>query len=88
MKSKSAPADVSRVLGESRVANQRPIRTPSKLVATSAAAAPAKTTQGDWDWALISRVASWVLSPISARKIVKNVEPKIPHTPCWRFLTG
>ncbi len=31
--------------------------------------------------ALMSRVASWVLSPISAKKIVRNVELKIPQVP-------
>ena len=47
MKSKSVPAAVSMVLGDSRVAIQRPMSTPSKLVATNALAAPANTTQGE-----------------------------------------
>ena len=42
-----------------------------------ARADPKKTTQGDRDSALISRVLSWVLSPISAKNMVKKVEAKI-----------
>lgn len=42
----------------------------------NAKAEPAKTTQGEWDSALINSVLIWVLSPISARKIVVKVEKK------------
>jgi hypothetical protein len=42
-----------------------------------ARADPKKTTQGDRDSAVISRVLSWVLSPISAKNMVKKVEAKI-----------
>lgn len=52
------------------------METPNKLVATRAKAEPAKTTQGDLDSALINKVLSWVLSPISAKKIVRKVEKK------------
>lgn len=38
-----------------------------------AQAAPANTSQGEWDWAVIIRVANWVLSPSSATKIVRKV---------------
>jgi hypothetical protein len=53
------------------------METPSRLVAMRARADPKKTTQGDRDSALISRVLSWVLSPISAKNMVKKVEAKI-----------
>ena len=52
------------------------MNTPIKLVVTKAAAAPAKTIQGDCDSALMNNVANWVLSPISERKIVRKVELK------------
>lgn len=65
---------------------KRPKRTPNKLVVTSAAADPKNTIHGDWDSALINKVDSWVLSPNSARKIVKNVEPKTATDD--RFLVG
>ena len=83
MISKLAPAAVSNVLGASRVASHCPKRTPNKLVVTSAAPDPKNTTHGDWDSALINRVDSWVLSPNSARKIVKNVEPKTAPDDCF-----
>jgi len=50
--------------------------TPRRLVVIKAREEAAKTTQGEPDSALINRVVSWVLSPISARKIVKNVDVK------------
>ncbi len=81
MKSKMKPADVSRVLGDSRDASHRPRSTPIKLVAIKADPAPKNTTQGAWDSAAISRVAIWVLSPISARKMVKKVEANTPQAP-------
>ena len=77
--SRLTPAAVSTVLGASLFASHLPIRTPNKLVAMSAVAEPRNTIHGDWDWALSKRVDSWVLSPNSARKMVKNVEPKTAH---------
>jgi hypothetical protein len=75
------PALRSRVLRSSRVASQRPRRTPRRLVQIRALPAPAKTTQGLWDWAVIRSVVIWVLSPSSARKIVTAVEPKTVQAP-------
>lgn len=49
---------------------------------TSAAADPKNTTHGDCDSALINRVDSCVLSPISARKMVKNVVAKMTTGVC------
>lgn len=70
------PAAVSRVVGETRRASHCPSSTPMRLVLIKAVPAPKKTIQGAWDWALISSVVTWVLSPSSAKKIVINVEPK------------
>jgi hypothetical protein len=53
------------------------METPRRLVAMRARADPKKTIQGDRDSALIKRVLSWVLSPISAKNMVKKVEAKI-----------
>ena len=72
-------AKVSIVSSATRLASQRPRRTPIKLVVIRAKAAPRKTTQGASDSAVISKVVSWVLSPISARKMVIKVELKIPR---------
>jgi hypothetical protein len=70
MASRLVPVAVFNVFSGTRWANQRPTITPKRLVASSAEAAPAKTIQGEFDSADIKRVASWVLSPSSARKIV------------------
>jgi len=67
---------VSNVLGETRVAIHCPNNTPNRLVVTNAVPAPANTTQGEWDSALINRVVTWVLSPSSAKKMVIKVEKK------------
>ena len=71
-----------------RVASHRPMRHPNKLVATSAVDAPANTIQGAWDSAVISKVATWVLSPISDKKMVKKVEPNTAAVPSSSFLVG
>ncbi len=70
------PAAVSRVVGETRRASHCPSSTPIRLVLIKAVPAPRKTIQGAWDWALMSSVVTWVLSPSSAKKMVMNVEPK------------
>lgn len=70
--------------GDRRFANHWPNSTPIKLVATRAKAAPKNTTIGDRDSAVIKRVANWVLSPISAKKIVTNVETKTAEKPLWK----
>ena len=77
--SRMTAAKVSIVFSETRLASQRPRRTPIKLVVIRAKAAPKKTTQGESDSAVMRRVVSWVLSPISAKKMVIKVEPKIPR---------
>ena len=51
-----------------------PVKAPSKLAKTSAEEDPRKTANGLFDVPLIVKVASWVLSPNSAMKTVRNVD--------------
>ena len=51
-----------------------PVKAPSKLAKTSAEEDPRKTASGLFEVPLIVKVASWVLSPNSAIKTVKNVD--------------
>jgi hypothetical protein len=61
--------------GTARV-NASPASTAMALVATSARAEPANTIQRERLPAASDRVASWVLSPSSARKTAANVDEK------------
>ena len=51
-----------------------PVKAPSRLAKTSAVEDPRKTANGLLEVPLIVKVASWVLSPNSAIKTVKNVD--------------
>ena len=51
-----------------------PVKAPIKLAKTSAEEDPRKTASGLFEVPLIVKVASWVLSPSSATKTVRNVE--------------
>ena len=51
-----------------------PANAPNKLAKTSAIDEPKKTAKGLLDVPLIVNVANCVLSPSSARKIVRNVD--------------
>ena len=51
-----------------------PVKAPSKLAKTSAEEEPKNTANGLFEVPLIVKVASWVLSPNSAIKTVKNVD--------------
>ena len=51
-----------------------PVKAPIKLANTSAEEDPKKTANGLLEVPLIVKVASWVLSPNSAMKTVRNVE--------------
>ena len=51
-----------------------PVKAPRKLAKTSAEEDPRKTANGLFEVPLIVKVASWVLSPNSAIKTVKNVD--------------
>ena len=51
-----------------------PVKAPSKLAIMSAEEEPKKTANGLFEVPLKVKVASWVLSPNSAIKTVKNVD--------------
>ncbi len=51
-----------------------PVKAPSKLANTSAEDDPKKTANGLFEVPLIVKVASWVLSPNSAKNTVINVD--------------
>ena len=51
-----------------------PVNAPNKLARTRAEEDPKKTANGLFEVPLIVKVASWVLSPNSAIKTVKNVD--------------
>ena len=51
-----------------------PVKAPNKLAKTSAEDDPKKTANGLFEVPLIVKVASWVLSPSSAIKTVRNVD--------------
>ena len=51
-----------------------PVKAPSKLAKTSAEEDPKNTANGLLEVPLIVKVASWVLSPNSAIKTVRNVD--------------
>jgi len=51
-----------------------PVKAPSKLAKTRAEEEPKKTANGLFEVPLIVKVASWVLSPSSAIKTVRNVD--------------
>ena len=51
-----------------------PVKAPRKLAKTSAEDDPRKTANGLFEVPLIVKVASWVLSPSSATKTVRNVD--------------
>jgi hypothetical protein len=51
-----------------------PVKAPSKLAKTSAEEDPKKTAHGLLELPLMVKVASWVLSPNSAIKTVRNVD--------------
>jgi hypothetical protein len=82
------PASKSKVFGDTIFDIHRPSNTPTKLVAISAVPAPNKTLSGDFDCAAINIVANCVLSPISAKKIVKKVESQTPAALLPGLLSG
>ena len=51
-----------------------PVKAPIKLAKTRAEEDPKKTANGLFDVPLMVKVASWVLSPNSAIKTVRNVD--------------
>ena len=63
-----------------------PVKAPSKLAKTSAEEDPKKTANGLLEVPLIVNVASWVLSPNSAIKTVRNVDSNKLKTIYIKFL--
>ena len=57
-----------------KLEKEPPVKAPSKLAKTSAEEDPKNTANGLFDVPLIVKVASWVLSPNSAIKTVRNVD--------------
>jgi hypothetical protein len=66
---KARPASVRRRVGESARGRSEPARTPRAVVVMRARAEARKTVRREWRGSEAKRrVASWVLSPSSARK--------------------
>ncbi len=63
-----------RITSGKKLEIEPPVNAPSKLAKTSAEEDPKKTANGLFEVPLIVRVASWVLSPNSAIKTVRNVD--------------
>ena len=63
-----------RITSGKNVEIEPPVKAPIKLAKTSAEEDPKKTANGLLEVPLIVKVASWVLSPNSAMKTVRNVE--------------
>jgi len=57
-----------------KLETEPPVKAPIKLAKTSAEEDPKKTANGLLEVPLIVKVASWVLSPNSAMKTVRNVD--------------
>ena len=65
--------DLSNTSGK-KLEKEPPVNAPSKLAKTSAEEDPKKTANGFFEVPLMVNVASWVLSPNSAIKTVRNVD--------------
>ena len=63
-----------RITSGKKLEIEPPVKAPSKLAKTSAKEEPKKTANGLFEVPLIVKVASWVLSPSSAMKTVRNVD--------------
>ena len=63
-----------RTISGKKLEIEPPVKAPSKLAKTSAEEDPRKTANGLFEVPLIVKVASWVLSPNSAMKTVRNVD--------------
>ena len=67
-------AIVLRITSGKKLEIEPPVKAPIKLAKTSAEEDPKKTANGLFEVTIIVKVASWVLSPNSAMKTVKNVD--------------
>ena len=63
-----------RITSGKKLDMEPPVKAPSKLAMTRAEEEPKKTANGFFEVPLIVKVASWVLSPSSAIKTVRNVD--------------
>ena len=63
-----------RITSGKKLEIEPPVKAPNKLANTSAEEDPKKTANGLFEVPLIVKVASWVLSPNSAMKTVRNVD--------------
>ena len=63
-----------RITSGKKLEIEPPVKAPSKLAKTSAEEDPRKTANGLFEVPLMVKVASWVLSPNSAMKTVRNVD--------------
>ena len=75
-----------RITSGKKLEIEPPVKAPSKLANTSAEDEPKKTANGLFEVPLIVNVASWVLSPSSAMKTVKNVDSNKLKTIYKKFL--
>jgi len=73
MKNVMDAIDLSNTSGK-KLEIEPPVNAPSKLAITSADEEPKKTANGLFEVPLMVSVASWVLSPNSAIKTVRNVD--------------
>ena len=73
MKNVMDAIDLSNTSGK-KLEIEPPVNAPSKLAITSADEEPKKTANGLFEVPLMVSVASWVLSPNSAIKMVRNVD--------------
>ena len=73
MKNVMDAIDLSNTSGK-KLEIEPPVNAPSKLAITSADEEPKKTANGLFEVPLMVNVASWVLSPNSAMKTVRNVD--------------
>ena len=63
-----------RITSGKKLEIEPPVKAPNRLAKTSAEEDPKKTANGLFEVPLIVKVASWVLSPNSAIKTVRNVD--------------
>ena len=63
-----------RITSGKKLDMEPPVKAPIKLAKTRAEEEPKKTANGLFEVPLIVKVASWVLSPSSAIKTVRNVD--------------
>ena len=73
MKNVTEAMDLRTISGR-KLEIEPPVNAPRKLAKTSAEDDPKKTANGLFEVPLIVRVASWVLSPNSARKTARKVD--------------